>query len=208
MSAHPQPQPYLSFDEYLAQERAAEERSEYVNGQILAMSGASREHETIVSNLIGEFVRQLKKRPCQVFGSNLRLWISSKKRSRYPDVSVVCGAPEFYPDAVLDSLLNPTVLIEVLSASTEAIDRGAKAEEYRSIESLQEYLLIAQERSHVEHYVRQNGQQWLLSEFSELDQTVELPSIQCQLALADIYDKLEFTPTVPSGEFNDTFASS
>lgn len=184
----PQVQPALTFDEYLALEHEAEVRSEFAHGRMEAMAGGSREHALIASNLNGEFIRQFKNRPCFVFGSDLRLAVLTKKHGRYPDLSIVCGQPEFYGQ---DTLTNPTVLIEVLSPSTEAKDRGEKAEEYRGIASLQEYLLIAQDRYHVEHYVRQSNQQWLLTEYKELHETLLLTSINCQLKLADIYDKWE-----------------
>ena len=185
-------QRHISPAEYLERERAAEERSEYVNGQVFAMSGASRHHEALIINLGSELHQQLKRRGCQTYGSNLRVWIPAKKSFRYPDLSVVCGATELLPDNAFDNLLNPTVLIEILSPSTEATDRGAKTEEYRSLPSLQEYLLVAQDRCHVEHYVRQSQQQWLMTEYNEPDATIVLASIECQLLLADVYDKLVF----------------
>lgn len=185
-----QPQPYPSFDEYLARERQAETRSEYVNGQIVAMAAPSPEHELIVSNLVREVGLLLKQRACFVFGSNMRLYIPLNNRGRYPDVSVVCGQAEFYSGKPRDTLLNPTLLIEVLSESTEAVDRGAKFDEYRSIATLQEYLLVAQDRQQAEHYVRQADNQWLLTIHTQPDETINFPSLNCQLTLAEIYDKL------------------
>ena len=182
----------INPEEYLTRERAAEERSEYVNGQIFAMSGASRHHEALIMNLAGEIQPQLKRRGCQAYGSNLRVWIPAKKSFRYPDVSIVCGEPALLPDNHFDTLLNPTIIIEVLSPSTEATDRGTKAEEYRSLPSLQEYLFVAQDRYHVEHYVRQGAQQWLMTEYNELNATITLASVECQLALAEIYYQLVF----------------
>lgn len=184
----PQVQPALTFDDYLSLEREAEFRSEFANGQIEAMSGGSKRHALIASNLNTELGLQFRKRACFVFGSDMRLAILTKRHGRYPDLSLVCGQPEFYQG---DTLTNPTVLAEVLSKSTEAKDRGEKAEEYRSLPSLQEYLLIAQDRYHVEHYIRQSDQRWLLTEYKELHETVQLTSINCQLKLADIYDKWE-----------------
>lgn len=184
----PQVQTALTFDDYLALDREAEVRSEFAHGRMEAMAGGSREHALIAFNLSGEFTAQLKNRPCFAFGSDLRLAVMTKKHGRYPDLSIVCGQPEFYQK---DTLTNPTVLIEILSPSTEAKDRGEKAEEYRSLSSLQEYLLIAQDRYHVEHYARQPDQRWLLTEFKELHETVQLSAINCQLKLADIYDKWE-----------------
>ncbi len=186
-----QPQPYPSFDEYLARERQAEARSEYVNGQIVVMAGASKEHVLIAGNLVAELTLQLRNRHCFAFGSDMRLYIPLNNRGRYPDVSAVCGQAEFYPGEPQDTLLNPTLLIEVLSDSTEAIDRGAKFDEYRSIATLREYLLVAQDRKQVEHYVRQSDNQWLLTIYTELHQAIQLPSLNCQLTLAEIYAKLD-----------------
>jgi Uma2 family endonuclease len=192
-----QPQAYPSFDEYLARERLAEKRSEYVNGQIVAMAGASKEHVLITTNLVSELALQLRNRHCFAFGSDMLLYIPLSNRGRYPDVSVVCGQAEFYPGEPQDALLNPTLLIEVLSESTEAVDRGAKFDEYRSIATLREYLLVAQARNQVEHYVRQSDNQWLLTIYTEPHETIHLPSISCQLALAEIYAKLELLRSQP-----------
>src|SRR5262249_1734044 len=142
----------------------AEFKSEFVNGWMYGMAGGSPEHNQIVANVIIEFGVQLKKRPCIVYPSDLPLKVEKREHARYPDITVVCGEPEFHRGKSLSALLNPTVLVEVLSTSTEDIDRGAKAEEFRTIPTLKEYLLIAQHRCHAEHYVRQAGNQWLLTE--------------------------------------------
>lgn len=121
----------------------------------------------------------------------MRVKIGSNALYIYPDISVVCGEPEFEDDFV-DTLLNPTVIIEVLSPSTELYDRGRKFQHYRTLTSLQEYVLIAQDSYRVEHFIRQPNDEWLLSDAVTLDATIQLPSIQCQLALSDVYEKVTF----------------
>ncbi|MBI3951604.1 MAG: Uma2 family endonuclease [Acidobacteria bacterium] len=181
---------HLTPEEYLAIERKAEYKSEYFNGEVFAMAGAGERHNLIVANLIMELGRQLKKRPCKVYPSDMRVKIPVTGLYTYPDVVVVCGEPMF-EDEHKDTLLNPTVLIEVLSESTEAYDRGKKFEHYRSVESLSDYVLIAQDAPKIEHYVRQPGNLWLLSETSGSQDIVQIDSIQCELALTEVYDKVE-----------------
>ena len=181
---------YYTPEEYLALERAAEDKSEYFNGEIFAMTGASRRHNLVAGNVFATLHAQLRKRPCEIYPSDMRVKVSPTGLYTYPDVVVVCGEPSF-DDEQKDTLLNPTVLVEVLSKSTMSYDRGEKFEHYRKLESLAEYLVIAQNKYHVEHYVRQPDNQWLLSETDDLQKTVHLLSIECELALADIYDKVE-----------------
>jgi Uma2 family endonuclease len=185
-----QPQQRYTPEEYLALERAAEDKSEYFNGEIFAMTGASRRHNLVAGNVFATLHAQLRKRPCEIYPSDMRVKVSPTGLYTYPDVVVVCGEPSF-DDEQKDTLLNPTVLVEVLSKSTMSYDRGEKFEHYRKLESLAEYLVIAQNKYHVEHYVRQPDNQWLLSETDDLQKTVHLLSIECELALADIYDKVE-----------------
>jgi Uma2 family endonuclease len=184
--------PSFSFDEYLAIECKAEYKSEFVDGRMYGMAGASPEHNLIVINVGSEFRTQLKTRPCRVYASDLLLRIDAKDVGRYPDVTVVCGESQFYRNQNLDALLNPTLVVEVLSPSTENYDRGVKAEEYRSIHTLKEYLLIAQDRCHVEQYIRQSTNQWLLTEFSKLEENLYLPSINCHLLLREVYENVEW----------------
>ena len=177
-------------EEYLALERQAECKSEYYAGDIFAMAGASRWHSLIVANVVGELSQQLKGRPCTTYPSNMRVKISPTGLYTYPDVTVVCGEAQF-EDTQQDTLLNPTLIVEVLSESTEAYDRGGKFAHYRKLASLMEYVLIAQTKPHVEHYVRQPDNRWLLAEADSLHQTLHLPSIDCHLALAEVYDKVD-----------------
>jgi Uma2 family endonuclease len=184
--------PKLTFDEYLEIESKAEFKSEFVNGWMYAMGGASPEHNQIVANLIIEIGAQLKNRPCIVYPSDLPLKVEKRGHGRYPDVTAVCGEPQFHKGKYLKALLNPTVLVDVLSTSTEDFDRDTKIEEYRGIPSLREYLLNAQDRCHAEHYVRQAANQWLLTEFNDPQDTIHLPSINCHLTLSDVYDKVKW----------------
>lgn len=186
-----QPKPRLTPEDYLALERSADFKSEYFNGEIFAMTGASEPHNLVVINTIRELSTQLKKRPCKVYANDMRVKVDPTGLYTYPDVVVTCGKAQF-DDTHLDTLLNPILIVEVLSDSTEAYDRGRKFEHYRKLESLAEYVLIAQNRPHIESYRRQADQQWLLTECSEPDGTLRLPSIDCALALAEIYDKVEF----------------
>lgn len=200
MTAQAIPRTY-SFAEYLEIERKAEYRSELVNGYIYAMAGASRMHNLVAGNTFGELRQQLKGRPCEAYTSDMRVKVEATGRVAYPDVVVMCGKPVF-ADAVKDTLLNPLVIVEVLSPSTEADDRGEKFAHYRRIESLQEYVLIAQDRIRVEHFLRQ-GEQWLLTEVADLDSKLELPSLACTVPLRDIYDKVDFAPP-PEGNLTTT----
>jgi Uma2 family endonuclease len=176
--------------EYLVFERASSERHEFLEGEIFAMGGASERHNLIVTNVVRELGQALKSRPCRVYANDLRVKVAASGLYTYPDVVVACGQSHF-DDEQRDTLLDPTLLIEVLSPSSEAYDRGEKFEHYRKLESLREYVLIAQERPHIEQFVRQSDGQWLLSEWSGLDAAVLLGSIGATLVLAEVYDKVE-----------------
>jgi len=189
---------FMTPQEYLAYEREAATKSEYYAGQLFALAGASKKHSAIVPNLLYLLVGQLKGRPCEVFSNDMRVKVSATGLYTYPDVVVVCGAPRFDDDQE-DTLLNPTVIIEVLSKTTEAYGRGEKFAQYRTLESLSDYLLVAQDIARIEHFTRQADGAWLFAERSGLDATVVIPSIQCQLRLADVYDKIEtISPTSAS----------
>lgn len=187
-----QPKTYLTPEEYLAIERQAEYKSEYLAGEVFAMVGASREHNLITVNISTALAQQLKDRPCEVYSSDMRVGVSAADLYTYPDVVVACNEPKF-DDDYFDTLLNPTLIVEVLSPSTASYDRTKKFGYYRKIESLAEYLLVAQDEYKVEQYVKQPDGRWLLSDISSLAGTVELDSIQCMLKLADVYAKVELT---------------
>lgn len=182
--------PTYSPQQYLAIERDAQQKHEYLNGEIFAMVGASERHNLIAVNLVASIYSQLRGTPCKVYSTDMRLKVSATGLYTYPDVIALCGEAHF-DDEQRDTLLNPTVVIEVLSKSTEGYDRGEKFAHYRRIESLAEYLLISQDKYCIEHYVRQPDNQWLMSEVSKLDERIELPSIKCTLLLSDVYDRIE-----------------
>lgn len=187
-----QPKPYLTPEEYLAIERRAEYKSEYFNGEMFAMAGASPGHVLIVTNIVAELRGQLKQRPCRVYSADLRVRVSPTGLYTYPDVIVVCGQPQF-ADEQKDTLLNPTLIVEVLSESTKDYDRGGKFEHYRTLGSLNEYVLVAQDKYHIEHFARQPDNRWLLAETNRLEDTIPLSSIACNLALAEVYDKVDLS---------------
>lgn len=182
------PRPRISPEEYLTLERQAGTRSEYLDGEIFAMTGASRRHNRAVLNLAITLDAQLKAKGCEVFASDMRVRIPVSGLYTYPDVAVVCGEPQF-DDAEVDTLLNPKVIVEVLSKSTEDYDRGTKFVHYRTLPSLAEYVLVSQDQVHVEHWVRQS-EGWLLTETSRREDVVDLPSIGARLSLADVYDRV------------------
>ena len=187
------PHPSMTPAEYLAFERSQAEKHEYWHGQIYLMAGANARHNLIVANLIAALGMALKGRPCLLYPNNLRVLIPAASLYTYPDTMVVCGAPTFEDEAE-DTLLNPTLIVEVLSKSTENYDRGDKFRNYRTIPSLQEYLLIAQHERRVEHYLRQPNDEWLLAETTDPAGQLDLPTVGCRLALADLYDKVTFPP--------------
>jgi Uma2 family endonuclease len=179
-----------ALEEYLAFERQSEEKHEYYAGEIFAMSGASRRHNLIVMNTGTTLNSQLAQRPCEVYPSDMRVKVNKIKYT-YPDVTVVCGEPKF-ADGQFDTLLNPTIIIEVLSESTEDYDRGTKFKHYMGIASLQEYVLIAQDEIRIDHYTRQSEGDWHISVSNMPETIVTLPSINCTLLLSDIYRKIAF----------------
>ena len=182
------PSYYLSPEEYLVIERQAEHKSEYVDGAMYAMAGSSERHNLITGNIITELNIQLRKAPCRVYPSDLKVRVPESRRFFYPDVSVVCGETEFADDE-RDVILNPILVVEVLSESTAAFDRGKKFQSYQQIESLQEYLLVAQDEHDVEHYLRQENGHWLYTKVTGLEKAILLPTLKCQLLLSDIYSK-------------------
>jgi Uma2 family endonuclease len=181
-------------EEYLKLERAAEFKNEYRDGQIYAMTGSGLPHNRIVGNFACELGNQLKDRPCELYLAQMRVFVKRTCSFLYPDAVVVCGQPRFL-DNQFDSLINPNVIIEVLSPSTEAWDRGGKFEHYRRLESLSDYVLVSQNKILVEHFSRQ-GDQWLLTVWNRLDDSLHLASIACEVKLREIYEKV----TLDAGE--------
>ena len=193
-------EPIYSAEEYLLLERESNERHEFLDGEILAMAGESNKHSTVCLNLSGEIYNKLKGKNCQAFSPNMKVqsghYFKQKKNAKglfsYPDLTVVCGEPEFL-DGNSDVLTNPKVIFEVLSPATEAFDRGEKFSRYRAWnETLTDYVLIWQEIPVVEHFHRQDNNHWLLTIVEGLEKTLEIASIECQIKLADLYDRIQF----------------
>ena len=196
----PKPRPHYSVDEYLAIERASEERHEYVDGEIYAMAGENGEHGDITVNLVVSLGSQLRGTSCRArtkdtkvcSGPILRSDSSTRVMFSYPDVVFVCGEPEYHDD-YKDVILNPTAIVEVLSKTTEAFDRGEKFTRYQTWNpTLTDYLLVSQDRPQIEHFHRQADGSWSYQRFTDLEATVSIPSIQCVLKLADVYERIVF----------------
>ncbi len=197
----------LTPQEYLAQERLAEFRSEYLRGEVFAMAGASYEHTLIKDNLAGETRSQLKSGPCRVLTSDMRVKVDATGLYTYPDIAIVCDEPQF-EDAAVDTLLNPQAIVEVLSDSTEKYDRGAKFGHYRQVPTLQEYILVAQDRPLVERYVRQADGSWLLTVFDQPSQVFAFASVAVQIPLTEIYRGVKLAGSPASTPASPRFASS
>ncbi len=181
--------PHISEEEYLRRERAAEYKSEYVHGEVFAMSGGTRRHSRVAVNWSGHLLYKLRGGRCEVFSSDMRVRTGASGSYVYPDVSVACGENTSQTDdAFSDILLNPRVVIEVLSPSTTNYDRGQKFELYREIPSLEEYILTHTNAPHVEHFARQADGSWIFREYKGMDGELSLPSIGCSIAFADIYE--------------------
>lgn len=183
-------QPLVTPAAYLQAERGAASRSEFVNGRVYALAGASRVHNLIVLNIAAELRTQLRGRPYEAYVNDMRVKVTNTGMYTYPDVVALCEKPEF-EDEQMDTLLNPAVIIEVLSASTERYDRGEEFAHYRRLASLREYVLIAQDIRRIDHY-RRDGDSWVLTEVSEPDASLVLGSLGTTISLADIYDRVEF----------------
>ena len=186
---------YFTPEEYITLERKAIPdaeivRSEYMNGKIIGRSSSNWAHNLIAGNIVAELYTRLKSRECFVFANQMRVSIPTANSYFYPDVGVVCEEPRFEDD-LFDILLNPIVVVEVLSPSTEAYDRGDKFAHYRQLQSLQEYILVSQDKVRVDHYVRHTTQ-WILTDFQTLEQHLPLTSIQCELPLQEIYENVPF----------------
>ena len=185
------PKTFLTPEQYLEIERKAEFKSEYFNGEMFAMAGASLTHNRLVAAVTGDLGQQLRRGPREVLASDMRVAITATGLYAYPDATVCWGGPQLL-DGQKDTLLNPTLIVEVLSPSTEAYDRGRKFEHYRSIESFTAYLLVSSDRIHVDLFMRQPDGRWLLTSTDSLEDVLDLPSIGCRLALADLYERVEF----------------
>jgi Uma2 family endonuclease len=188
-----QPVPQLSFDDWLALERTAEgQRSEFVAGEVFAMTGATEAHNLIVANVIAGLHAQLKGKPCRVYPSDLKVRIETDDVGAYPDVMAICGERMFYGDR-RDVVTNPSLIVEVLSDSSEAYDRGDKFAHYRKLPSLKAYLLLSQDRMQAELFVRQHDDTWQFTAFVGAEERIPLAAVDAALVLAELYDKVDFT---------------
>lgn len=187
------PKPRLTLSEYLLRENAAAFKSEFYRGEIFAMAGASPRHNSVVTKLIIGLGNRLLGKPCRPFTSDQRVRIPTSGLVTYPDVAVVCGPLEMDTEDRI-AINNPSVILEVLSKSTESYDRGKKFDLYRELKSLREYILVSQDEPHVERFVRQDDGTWLLTVFKGVDAVLDLPTVGCSLPLAEIYNDVTFGP--------------
>ena len=190
MAAHPKRK--YNLEEYFELERSTNERFEYWNGDVYSMSGVSENHARIETNSVTLLSNNLRERPCRVFPANMRIKVPSLPPYRYGDVSALCGQPIFEKIGGVGALTNPVLIIEVLSDSTEAYDRGDKFTHYKSIPTLREYLLIAQHRPHITQYVKQEDGSWGYREVNDLSASLHLPSVDCVLDLSEVYRDVTF----------------
>lgn len=181
----------ITPQEYLQIERRAETKSEFYQGEMFATSGATREHNLITGNVGRRLQEQFDNRDCEVYQHDMRVKVRANGLYTYPDVVVACDQPQFEDDR-FDTLLNPIVIVEVLSDSTEGYDRGAKFELYRALHSLRDYILISQDKVHIEHFNKDSDGRWVLWESNNLSDQVRLDTIPCVLNISDIYAKVTF----------------
>lgn len=192
MNAQPQKKTRITPEEYLEFERTSEIKHEYFEGEIFAMVGASLNHNKISINLVRELGNRLKDSSCDLFSNDLRVKVQAIDKYTYPDIVVVCGDIDLEKESGMETLLNPLVIIEVLSDSTEAYDRGTKFQHYRLIPSLQEYILVSQHSYLVEKYTRSDDGGWRYFSYENVEHTMEIESVKCKLMLSDIYYRVEF----------------
>jgi Uma2 family endonuclease len=179
----------VTIEEYLAFERGSPTKNEFVDGEIFAMTGASRRHNLLTVNVASSLHAQLRGRSCELYSGDMRVRVPATNLFTYPDVTIVCGEPVF-DDRESDTLLNPTLIVEVLSPSTEGYDRGRKFAHYRTVASLREYVLVSQEEVRLERFSCQEDGSWLLTEAAGLEEVLPLPSTGCELRLADVYERV------------------
>ena len=184
----------LTPEQYLELERKAEYKSEYFAGEIFAMAGASRTHNLLAMHAGTLIDTQFRGRNCEVYGSDMRVRVSTSGLYAYPDVTAVCGEPHFL-DQHTDTLINPTIIVEVLFPSTEAYDRGRKFEHYRSLPSLKQYVLVESDRVHVDVHTLDVAGKWVLTSLAQPNDTIELGSIEVRFNMAELYEKTDLLPT-------------
>lgn len=184
---------YYTREEYLALEEAAEYKSEYYRGEIFAMAGTSATHNRIVLNVASFLDRELPKKRCDVFASDVRLQVESRDLFTYPDIMIVCEKPQFYENRN-DTVTNPVIIFEVLSEATKNYDRGEKFEFYRAIPTLKEYVLVDQHKIHVEHFLKVEPGKWILTEYDDILHELKLAAVDLIIPLQAIYNRVEFAP--------------
>ncbi len=184
-----------TLEEYFALELASEERYEYFDGEIFNMSGASPQHERVLMNMMVKLSNKLAGSSCQLFSSNIRVKVPAYLPYRYPDLTALCDTPQFENVGGIDALINPSLIVEVLSHSTGNYDRGDKFTYYKSIESFREYLLIAQHRAHITHFSKDENGTWAYEEINDFEGSVFLSSLNCELSLREVYENIEFPPS-------------
>ncbi|MCD9186556.1 MAG: Uma2 family endonuclease [Pyrinomonadaceae bacterium] len=189
-----------SLEEYIELEKSSEEKFEFWDGNVWSMAGASPSHNRIVRNLLTEIDAQLRIKGCESFPSDMRIKVPAYPPYRYPDLTALCGEAEFENLSGQDLLVNPQLIVEVLSESTEAFDRGDKFSYYKSIKSFTEYLLVAQHRPHVSQFIKHGDGFWINLEFNDLTEIVELKSVPCKLSLSDIYRNVSFPANLSESE--------
>jgi Uma2 family endonuclease len=192
-------QRYYTPEEYLEREEAADYKSEYIDGEIIPMAGGTIDHNQIALNLSTELNFAFKKQNYRVYMGDVRLWIPQKRTYTYPDVMILADEPEFFNNRK-DIILNPQVIVEVLSKSTKSYDREGKFESYRTIPTFQEYLLIDQNRVHIDQFSKTGKKQWALREYDEEDEAIALASVPFDISLKDLYNKVKFEPVESEGE--------
>lgn len=194
------PKPRYTPEEYLAAERASQTRHEFYRGELFEMVGATEAHNRIALNLVANLMAELRGKPCRVFALDMRVQVSANGLYTYPDVAVACPPIEFDGET-RDTLLNPQVIVEVLSKSTEKYDRGKKFELFRELASLKQYILISQVEPRVDSYVRQaDGVAWLMVPSAGLEGTLDFPTVECRLSLAEVYRDVDFSLTQAEAE--------
>lgn len=186
-----------TLEEYFALELASEGKYEYFDGEVFDMSGGSRDHEQIIANCLVALRAALRGRSCRVYPSNLRVKVPTQPPYRYPDLTALCDMPRFEKIGGVDVLINPSLVVEVLSSSTEAYDRSDKFTHYKSIETFAEYLLIAQRRPHATQFIRGENGIWTHREYNDLADVIQLASLECQVNLRDMYEDVEFPAIAP-----------
>ncbi len=186
------PKPHLTIEEYIELEKNSEQRFEYFAGEVFSMAGGSPNHVRISRNVCNQLTQKLEDRDCEAFPGDMRVKVPADAPYRYPDASVVCGEQKYETFQGLEMLVNPILLVEVLSPSTAAYDLDAKFTAYQSIESFREYLAIAQDRPHVIRHVRQPQGGWLRTDTDGLDNAVTLESLEVTLPLSEIYARVKF----------------